>query len=238
MLLLNLGLPLGVRGLILAALLAALMSSLSSTFNSCSTLVTWDLYRQFHPTASDRTLINVGRVSTVVMVILGLMWIPFMKYISSQLYVYLQSVSGYLAPPIAACFLLGLFLPRLNGIGALTTMITGFVVGMLRLVMELSAKQGKFAEGSFWHSFATINFLHFAAILFVVCSMLLIVVSLCTSRPDPNRIAGLTWQSAGSGTMSDATATMMQRHPGLYRLNVALSVALVAIIFALWTIFA
>ncbi|MGE3314877.1 MAG: sodium:solute symporter [Planctomycetaceae bacterium] len=235
MLLLNLALPIGVRGLIIAALLAALMSSLSSTFNSCSTLVTWDLYRQLHPTASERTLVNVGRISTVVMVILGLAWIPFMKYISSQLYIYLQSVSGYLAPPIAACFLLGLFIPRLNGIGALTTMIVGFCIGMLRLVMELGAKRGTIAEGSFWRTFAEINFLHFAALLFVFCSALLIVVSYCTKAPDPDRIAGLTWRTANQLPQS---AAMTEHSRGLRTLNITLSVLLVAIVCALWTIFA
>lgn len=238
-LLLNLSLPIGIRGLLLAAILAAVMSSLSSTFNSCSTLVTWDLYRQLHPTASERTLIRVGRISTVVMILLGLAWIPFIKHISSQLYIYLQSVSGYLAPPIAACFLLGLFLPRINGTGALTTMIVGLAAGILRLVLELTNGQNKdgLTAGSAWEWLAEINFLHFAAMLFAFCTLLLVVVSFGTQRPDPERIRGLTWQTAGENTAAEASA-MMQHSPGLYRLNVALSVLLVGIVVALWTIFA
>src|SRR3970282_860227 len=102
-------LPVGLKGLVIAGMLAALMSSLASVFNSCSTLLTWDVYRKLKPGASERQLITVGRVATGVLVVLGLAWIPFMKYISSQLYIYLQSVHASLASPIAACFLLGLF---------------------------------------------------------------------------------------------------------------------------------
>jgi len=108
-------LPVGMTGLVLAGLLAALMSSLSSVFNSASTLITWDVYRKLRPAASERRLVLVGRIATAVLVVLGLLWIPFMKFISSQLYIYLQSVQAYIAPPIVAVFLLGLLLPRLNG---------------------------------------------------------------------------------------------------------------------------
>ena len=111
-------LPLGLKGVVMAAMLAALMSSLASVFNSCSTLVTWDVYRKLRPQASESRLVLVGRAATVVLVVLGLLWIPFMRYISSSLYLYLQSVQAYIAPPIAGCFLLGLFMPRLNGIEA------------------------------------------------------------------------------------------------------------------------
>ena len=111
-------LPAGFKGLVLAGMLAALMSSLASAFNSCSTLLTWDVYRKLNPNATEKRLVQVGRVSTVFLVGLGLAWIPFMKYISPQLYIYLQSVQAYIAPPIAACFLLGVLMPRLNGTGA------------------------------------------------------------------------------------------------------------------------
>lgn len=82
-------LPAGIKGLVLAGMLAALMSSLASAFNSCSTLLTWDVYRKLRPGASEQRLVAVGRVTTVALVGLGLLWIPFMKYVSPQLYIYL-----------------------------------------------------------------------------------------------------------------------------------------------------
>src|SRR5207249_9268446 len=159
-------LPDGIKGLVLAGMLAALMSSLASAFNACSTLLTWDVYRKVRPAATERQLVRVGRISAGVMVLLGLVWIPFMKYISSQIYIYLQSVQAYIAPPIAACFLLGVLYPRLNGTGALAALWTGLVIGTARLVLELA--RASLASGSVWAWFAGINFLHFAALLFAL----------------------------------------------------------------------
>src|SRR5437879_12357445 len=138
------------------------------------------------PTASEQQLVRVGRMSAAVMVFLGLLWIPFMKYISSQIYIYLQSVQAYIAPPIAACFLLGLFYRRLNGSGAIASLLTGLVLGVLRLVLELTNKaSGGLEAGTLWHWIATINFLHFAVLLFVIRTRGLCVGSLlqpATSR--------------------------------------------------------
>ena len=131
-------LPTGLKGVVIAGLLAALMSSLSSVFNSCSTLITLDVYKKINPDASERRLVFVGQSSTVVLVILGLLWIPLMANISGTLYQYLQSVQAYISPPITSVFLLGLFWKRLNGTGAMAALGTGFVLGMGRLLLELN----------------------------------------------------------------------------------------------------
>src|SRR3954464_2542432 len=164
-------LPDGIKGLVLAGMLAALMSSLASAFNACSTLLTWDVYRKMRPAASEAQLVRFGRFSAGVMVVPVLGWIQFMKFISSQIYIYLQSVQAYIAPPIAACFLLGLFYRRLNGTGAMASLVTGLVLGVLRLVLELTNKASSavLAPGTPWHWIATINFLHYAVLLFVIC---------------------------------------------------------------------
>src|SRR5438046_10652858 len=115
-----------------------------------------------------------------------------MKYVSSLTYLYLQSVQAYIAPPIAACFLLGLFYRRLNGSGAIASLVTGLVLGVLRLVLELTNKaSGGLEPGTLWHWIATINFLHFAVLLFVICTVVLFVVSLMTPPPGPEKTAGL-----------------------------------------------
>jgi solute:Na+ symporter, SSS family len=184
-------LPAGVRGLVVAGLLAALMSSLSSVFNSTSTLITWDVYKKMKPAASERQLVWVGQVSTVVLVIFGLLWVPLMERISGQLYQYLQSVQAYIAPPIAAVFLIGIFWARVNAAGAMAALLTGFVLGMGRLVAELN----KAALDGWLFAYADVNFLHFAAILFVICSVVLVLVSLVTPPPPPAQVAGLTFQT-------------------------------------------
>ena len=221
-------LPVGFKGLVLAGMLAALMSSLASAFNSCSTLLTWDVYRKWRPQASEARLVFVGRMTTVILVFLGLAWIPFMKYVSPQLYIYLQSIQAYIAPPIAAVFLLGVLSPRLNGKGALAALWSGFVIGFARLLLELG--KAKLTEGSFWYWLASINFLHFAAFLFLLCSAILVVVSMLTPPPATERVADLTLQTVAP---SDAVKTSPQER----NLQIGLSLLLAAIIGALWIVF-
>ena len=184
-------LPVGLRGLVVAGLLAALMSSLSSVFNSTSTLITWDVYKKLHPAASERRLVVVGMASTSVLVGFGLLWIPLMELISGQLYQYIQSVQAYIAPPIAAVFLFGLFSSRINARGAMAALLTGFVLGLVRLVAELN----KAALDGALLVLASINFLHFAAILFVLCTIVLVLVSLTGPPPPREQIEGLTYQT-------------------------------------------
>jgi SSS family solute:Na+ symporter len=218
-------LPVGFRGLVVAGLLAALMSSLSSVFNSCSTLVTWDIYKKMHPAASEKQLVWVGQLSTIAMVALGLAWIPFMDGVSDQLFVYLQSVQGYIAPPIAAVFLIGLAWKRVNARGAIASLLTGFVIGMSRLIAELY-KDG--LSGSLF-TFADINFLHFAAFLFLVCAAVLIVVSLATQAPSDAKLANLTFATTdGLGAEGDDSR----------KLDLMLTLGLVAIIVIIWIVFA
>src|SRR5207245_1366353 len=165
-------LPTGLVGVMIAALLAALMGAMSSVFNSASTLVTLDFYKKIKPDATELQLVGFGRVMTGFMVILGLAWVPFIHLISSQLYIYLQSVQAYISPPIAACFILGILWPRLNGTGALSSLLTGFALGAFRFVMELKARASggaPLASGPVaW--LVNMNFLHYAIFMFVVCS--------------------------------------------------------------------
>lgn len=114
MLIMNL-MPTGLKGLMLAVMLAALMSDLTSIFNSSSTLFTIDIYKQIHKKASNRLLMIVGRLFVLVMVIVGVLWIPIIKNMQgAQLYIYIQSVAAYLAPPIAAVYLIAILWTKAN----------------------------------------------------------------------------------------------------------------------------
>ncbi len=181
--------PLGLRGLLAGGLLAALMSSLASVYNACSTLFTMDIYQKMKPQASDKELVKVGRIATGVVVLLGMAWIPMMGNISTTLYTYLQSVQSYLAPPIAAVFLLGVFFKRINAKGAYTAMVTGFIIGIIKLTLELFQKD---LSGVLF-DFATINFLYFCIYLFLFSIALMVVVSLLTPKQNEEQIRGLTF---------------------------------------------
>ena len=229
-------LPDGIKGLVLAGMLAALMSSLASAFNACSTLLTWDVYKKMRPASSEAQLVKVGRISAGIMVVLGLAWIPFMKSISSQVYIYLQSVQAYIAPPIAACFLLGIFFRRLNGKGAIASLLTGLALGVLRLALEFAngTDRAGLAAGSLWEWVAEFNFLHYAILLFVICTAVLFVVSMATPAPAVEKTAGLTYgkPDVGEPAMKEGESPQQRRR------EIALSVLLMAIIGVLWIIFA
>src|SRR4029453_15173750 len=118
--------------------MAALMSSLAATFNSASTLITFDIYRKLNPAASEARLVTVGRIVTIVMVGLGMLWVPFIRYLSSEGYIYLQSVKADISPPIAAGFLFGVFWPRANRHGAIASLVAGAILGAARFILELN----------------------------------------------------------------------------------------------------
>lgn len=194
-------LPVGLRGLVVAGLLAALMSSLSSLFNSSASLFTVDVYEKIRPNQSERHLVWVGRIATVFVVLCGLAWIPVMASISEGgLYQYLQSVQGYLAPPITAVFLLGLFWKRINSTGAVTGLVTGFAIGLGKTIVQAIFGAEKIAEPLILAQLGDFNFLYFSAILFVISLVIIVVVSLLTDPPDEKQIASLVW---GSETEQD-----------------------------------
>ncbi len=231
-------LPSGLVGLMVAALLAALMGGMASVFNSASTLVTLDFYKRVRPTASEKQLVFVGRIATGVLVVLGLLWVPFIKLLSSQLYIYLQSVQAYISPPIAACFILGILWPRLNGAGAISTLLTGLVLGSLRFVLEVLDKGSHF-DGAAVRWLLDMNFLHYAILMFVICSAVLIGVSLVTPAPDRRKLAGLTFATVDDKIDThDVTRVSLEREsPMEHKLNVAFSLLLVATVVGLWIYF-
>ena len=185
--------PAGLRGIVAAGLLAALMSSLASVFNSCSTLFTVDIYKKLRPNTPENKLVNIGRIATVIVVILGILWIPIMQNISGVLYEYLQSVQSYIAPPITAVFLLGIFHKRINSAGALTTLIVGLIVAFLRIGLELASDS--LDPDGIIYMVAKANFLTFAAWFFLFSIIVCVVVSLLTPAPAPEQIQGLTYST-------------------------------------------
>lgn len=191
-------LPAGIRGLIVACLLAALMSSLASLFNSSASLFTVDIYEKLRPGQSERHLLTVGRIATATVVVLGIIWIPVMARISGGgLYQYLQSVQGYLAPPITAVFFLGLFWKRVNSHGATWGLAAGFVLGMIKLTIQafFGSEAGKRANPAWLAAIGDFNFLYATGLLFAASAVIIVVASLLTPPPPEEKIRGLTYGS-------------------------------------------
>jgi solute:Na+ symporter, SSS family len=188
-------LPVGIRGMVVAGLLAALMSSLAGAFNACSTLFTMDFYSRLRPNVTQERLVWIGRVATGIMVLIGLLWIPVIRG-GRGLYDYLQGIQGYLAPPIAVVFFLGIFNKRLNAKGAMAALITGFILGIFRLAVDTPVKlmhNFSYAQGSFLWIINNIFFQYYSILIFIICIIVMVVVSYATAAPDYAKISGLTY---------------------------------------------
>jgi SSS family solute:Na+ symporter len=231
-------LPSGLIGLMIAALLAALMGAMSSVFNSASTMVTLDFYKKFRPAATESQLVFFGRIATGAMVLLGLLWVPFIHLLSAQLYIYLQSVQAYISPPIAVCFIFGILWPRLNGQGAISSLLVGFVLGSVRFLFEVLDKTHHYASGAI-RRLVDMNFLHYAILMFVVCAAVLIGVSMMYPAPERTKIVGLTFATVDEKMeTTDVSTHHLQKETRMeHRLNLTFTGVLLATVIGLWIYF-
>ena len=227
-------LPVGLKGLVAGGLMAALMSSLASVFNSCSTIFTIDIYKKLKPNASEKTLINTGKIATGFIVVLGIIWIPIMEKIGGGvMYQYLQNVQSYIAPPVTAVFLLGIIWKRVNSEAAITTLLMGLGLLILRLGSEIYY-QKEILSGenidNLVYAFATINFAHMAIFMFLFSVVICITVSLAFSPPDYKRIIGLSF-----GTL---TEEQKAEHKNSYdTIDILLSIVLIILVIGILAYF-
>ena len=173
-------LPIGLRGLLLAALIAALMSTIDSVLNALSTVITMDFVRTLRPSTSQDALVLIGRIATAVLLVVAVTWAPQITNFQT-LWQYLQAAVSYLTPSIVAAFILGIFWRRTNGLGSFVTITVGIPIGIVGFI--LNEVLGIFQ----------IQFLYAAAILFVFSCLLMTVVSLLASPPPEEKTEGLIW---------------------------------------------
>ncbi len=200
-------LPAGLRGLVVAGLLSALMGSLAGVFNACSTLFTVDIYEKLRPKASQHELVRMGRIATAIMVVIAMLWIPVVRG-KTGLYEYLQSVQGYLAPPVFVVFFFGVFWKRLNAQGCLWAMMIGFVIGLFRMGVDTLVTTGTtFQDGSVLWIINNIPFQYFSVLITLVSAVVMVAVSYATAKPDYTRIEGLTFATATDDNRSKTRAS-------------------------------
>ena len=223
-------LPVGLKGLVAGGLMAALMSSLASVFNSCSTIFTIDIYKKLKPEKSEKSLLQIGKIATGFIVLLGIVWIPIMEKIGGGvMYQYLQNVQSYIAPPVTAVFLLGIIWKRVNSTAAITTLLSGFVLLVLRLGSEIfyqSEISSNQVVSNLMYDFATINFAHMAIFMFIFSVILCVSVSLVTSPPDYKLIIGLSF-----GTLTDQQK--QDQRNSYDKVDVFLSILLVILVIGI-----
>ncbi len=202
-------LPTGLRGIVVAGLLSALMGSLAGVFNACSTLFTIDIYEKLRPKASQAEIVRMGRIATIVMVLIAMAWIPVVKG-ATGLYNYLQAVQGYLAPPIFVVFFFGVFWKRLNAQGCLWAMIIGFAVGLFRMLVDTPVTLGlqeSYAEGSFLWIVNNINFQYFSILITIISAIVMVAVSYMTKEPEYAKLQNLTFATKTAADRAESAAS-------------------------------
>ena len=249
-------LPHGVRGMVACSMIVALMASLASKFNASATLFTMDFFREWYPNASGRTEVIVGRCATAAIVVLGICWVLVIKSLHSDLYVYLQSVQGYLSPAIATLFVLGVFWKRATAPAAFWAFIVGVVGGFARLGADLimrddgstvttlnqqlyrhaitasqydAALAPLRAKHGWIFEFWNINWLYYTQILLAVTALLVVAISLCTPAPAADTVR-FTWYGATPEEKA-ATRASWGRPEVVWSLIVVLAVAVFYIAF-------
>ena len=198
-------LPAGVKGLVVCGILAALMSSLASLFNSSAMLFTIDFWKRLRPVTPEKELVRIGQIATVVIVILGILWIPIMRSVGNVLYNYLQDVQSVLAPGIAAAFLLGICWKRASAKGGMWGLLSGIIIGLTRLGAKVYYSNATDASNNWFKAvFYDFNWLYFCGVMLIVCCLVVIIVSLFTKAPAISDIQGLVF---GTSTPEQRAAT-------------------------------
>ena len=198
-------LPAGVKGLVVCGILAALMSSLASLFNSSAMLFTIDFWKRLKPETPEKQLVTIGQIATVVIVILGILWIPIMRSVGDVLYAYLQDVQSVLAPGIASAFLLGICWKRASAKGGMWGLLSGIIIGLTRLGATIYYSNVTDASDCWFKAvFFDFNWLYFCGVMLVFCCLVVIAVSLVTEAPDEKKIQGLVF---GTSTPEQRAAT-------------------------------
>jgi SSS family solute:Na+ symporter len=227
-------LPIGLKGIVVAGLLAAIMSSLAGAFNSTAVLFTNDFYKTRNPHANERKLVLVGRLTTTAVVVAAILIVPLVKIISSQIYLFLQSVQAFVSPPITAVFLFGLFSKKINSKTALITLIVGETIGFSRLLLEIVSNLGvQLHPALIW--ILGINFLHFAIFLFAVSISLILVLNYYSVRVTNEFMISIKYSISESIQELKYNFANIKTVHGL-KSNFVLSAFIVIIIIGLWSI--
>uniref|UniRef100_A0A8C7KK44 Sodium/myo-inositol cotransporter 2 n=1 Tax=Oncorhynchus kisutch TaxID=8019 RepID=A0A8C7KK44_ONCKI len=185
-------LPSGLRGLMMAVMIAALMSSLTSIFNSSSTIFTMDLWRHVRPRATEWELMLVGRMFVLVLVVVSVLWIPVVQASQGgQLFIYIQSISTYLQPPVSIVFLTGCFWKRTNEKGAFWGLFLGLLVGGVRMALDFIYPSPLcYQEDSRPDVVKHVHYLYFSTVLSLLTLVVVVGVSLATEKPSPEQVRG------------------------------------------------
>ena len=178
---LELVVPIGLRGIFLASLFGAIQSAVSSVLNSTSTVLTLDIYkRMINKKAPDSHYVSFGRWSSFVILIISIILAGFIGKLGGSLFVYIQTLYAFFAPPFAAIFVLGILFRRINGKGAIVSVILGFILSIL---IKVYIQYAEFPPT--W----LVPFQMQAIVNWAFCIVVCVIISLFTEKPRPEQVS-------------------------------------------------
>lgn len=173
-------LPVGFKGLVIAAMLAAAMQTCSAALNSTATLVAYDLFKRSRPNISDHDLVRIGKITTVIGTLLAIVCSPLFGHYST-IFEGINKVISYVAPPISAVFVIGVFWKRASGMAALITLLGGMFLGIVTFYLD-------------WTNIYRGDFMLMAFLLFVICCLITVVASFIFPEPLKAEARDLVWE--------------------------------------------
>ncbi len=233
-------LPVGLKGLVAAAMLAAAMQTCSAALNSTATLVAYDIFKRHRPTISDHKLVHIGKITTIAGTILAIVCSPLFGHYTT-IFEGINKLISYVAPPITAVFLLGVFWKRASGKSAFITLVVGMGLGALTFVLDFFKTKivgpGATAESiaaspllNFIYNIALKDFMLVAFVLLVICLVIMIVTTFMFPEPFKAGAKLLVWENWREPLRGEAGG----RGLGNYRV---LTVVILAVFIALYFIF-
>jgi solute:Na+ symporter, SSS family len=185
-------LPVGIRGIVAAALMAALMSTVSGALNSVATLFSYDLYKRRAPQTSEKKLVFVGRVVTFLGMALAILWSPFCGRFPT-VFQGISTAICYIAPPITVVFVAGVFWKNASSKGSILTLMIGSAMGLLVFIFDILG--GLKAFKADFPTFEFLNFMVISFILAMICTIVMVLVSLAYPEPLTEEKSKLVWKS-------------------------------------------
>ncbi|XP_066950435.1 sodium/mannose cotransporter SLC5A10-like [Macrobrachium rosenbergii] len=214
--------PAGLKGFMMAVMLAALMSDLTSIFNSASTLFTLDLWSKIRPKAKTRELLIVGKVFIVLLVATSVAWVPIIEHLQGgQLFIYIQKIAAYLAPPIACVYAMAVTWPRMNEKGAFWALMAGLVIGSIRMILDFSYGVPSCGQEDTRPSVIKINFMYFATLLFWLTGLIAVIVSYLTKPSEDYMLIRTTYSRRFDTGKREDDLEQQTRHIGDIQLEVS-----------------
>ncbi|MCU0431128.1 MAG: sodium/solute symporter [Cytophagaceae bacterium] len=220
-----------VKSFVLVGFIASALIGLSASFNACATLFTFDFYRKMYPKANDFVLMNIGKLATILIVIVSMVWMVLLKSIPGNLINFVSSVLTYFTPPFAVVFLAGITWKKCTSQAATITLLIGLALGVSKFIIAFTHTIAPFSQ-PWLRSIGSFNFFEFCIASFALCAVLIIVISLIWKEEKITSIDHLVFQWPSKEIVLSRKNSIFQKRIHFFSLLLLIIVAAIYITFA------